>query len=132
MTARAEIPFGVSAFFMPGGNVTESVLSDSKQGVFERHAQSVVALLIAALVSWVGISTSQLREDFQAVKGDIRVINVEVSAVKDQLALANQDRYRASQANSDFKLRDQRIDQNSRRLDSLEQWAKDALKGRTL
>ena len=59
---------------------------------FERHAQSIVVLIIASILIYVGFTTTET-----AKKVDVMQV---------QLAAAITDRYTASQAKADLEVRD--------------------------
>ena len=90
------------------------------KSAMERHAQSVLALLIMALVTWVGVTIIGLKDATTEIRGDVRLANVQIEALREQIKLSADDRYRKSQAEADFRLRDQRIENNERRISNLE------------
>ena len=86
----------------------------------ERHIQSVLAVIMTALIAWVGTSIVDLRGETGALRGEISIANAHIEAVRDQLKQATSERYPSSQALADFRLRDQRIEDNTRRIADLE------------
>ena len=87
--------------------------ASDRRGAVERHIQSILAVIMAGLIAWVGTSIVSLRSE-------VSIATARIEAVREQLKQFNDERYPAVQALSDFKLRDQRIEENTRRIADLE------------
>lgn len=95
---------------------------------FERHSQSVLAVVITGLLTWAGWSISGLKETAIRMEGQIAVVRTHVDGLTEQLRMAATERYRSTQAASDFALRDAARTRLEERVTSLEAWAKEASK----
>lgn len=96
--------------------------------VFERHAQSAVAVLLLGVLAWVGIKVTSVGDNLLVLTGDVRVLSAELQGVKGQLEAATNNRYTAQQAAAEERIRDAEHADMARRLNSLEEWAKEASK----
>lgn len=94
--------------------------ASDRRGTLERHAQTVLVAIVVCLIGWVGLSITGLRETTQSLRGDIGLVNERVASLQKQWDVASPSQYTASQAVSDLRLRDQRIDENARRISELE------------
>lgn len=81
---------------------------DENKGVMERHAQTLISLVIAGLIGWVGLSLQELQNNAAAVAVEIQNIKSEVSVIRTQSA----NQYSIAQAARDW-------DRNRRELDDL-------------
>lgn len=109
---------------------SEEAATSAPENALERHAQTILVIVVAALITWVGLSITGLRETAIELKGEIKLVTSHFDALQKQLAIATTDRIRKSEAEAAFELRDERIHTLNRRMSSLEEWAKEALKHR--
>lgn len=69
--------------------------------------RNIGAVLVLALLSVNGLNLSTT----SGAKSEISELRIEVRVLKEKLEAATDDRYRGTQARSDFDLRDERISQ---------------------
>lgn len=94
--------------------------ASDRRGTLERHAQTVLVSLVILLIGWVGLSITELRDTALGIRGELALVAERVNLLQKQVDLSSSVQYSAAQAVSDFRLRDQRIEENSRRLVELE------------
>jgi len=76
--------------------------------VMERHAQSVLVIVIVALMIWVGTTT-------QATSVQIATLQVEVTQLKDTIAAPNQTIDLLIQQNEELRARVLKLEDSGRR-----------------
>lgn len=84
--------------------------------VFERHAQTIVGVICAALLSWVGVSVSQQGKDIVALQVQMSGLQTQMTAIQSATA----DRYTGTRAATDFKPVYDRLADHEARLRELE------------
>lgn len=94
--------------------------ASDRRGTLERHAQTVLVSLVILLIGWVGVSITELRDTVQSIRGDVLLVSERVNLMQKQIDLTTNTLYTTSQAAADLRLRDQRIEENARRIGDLE------------
>lgn len=72
--------------------------NDDLVSTFEKHLQTITALVVMALLTWAGWSLNQLQQNAAAMAVEVRYIKSEVQAVK----LQNSEAYTLTQATRDW------------------------------
>ena len=89
-------------------------MSDNTQRPgMERHLQTIISAVALALMFWVFTEVQELTIT-------VATQTVEITALRDQVSVGIDDRYRAKDATRDFSSRDRRMDAMERRIDRLE------------
>jgi hypothetical protein len=86
---------------------------------FEQHTQTIIALIIAALIGWAGLSLQDMQQSMASMSTQIQNLQHEVT----NLRQLNQDRYSMGQAVQDWGRNRQEMDQVRDRLRDLERKA---------
>jgi len=73
-----------------------------KQSVFERHAQTIIALGVLGLVVWAG-------NTLLAIKDEVTTLKVQVTVLQTQLQNAGDDRFRGSDWRREREIIEQRF-----------------------
>ena len=90
---------------------------DHNEGsVFERHAQTLISTIIAALVLWVGITMQNMQTSIASMTVQIQQLQTEVATLRQK----NGDRYTASQAVTDWNRNRNELDEVRQRLRDVE------------
>lgn len=87
------------------------------RSLFEQHAQTILSVIVAALIGWAGITLQDMQKDMAALTTQIATLQTEVT----NLRQLNQDRYSLNQAAQDWNRNRQEIDDIRARLRTLEQ-----------
>ena len=90
--------------------------TQSDRSIFEQHAQTIIALIIAALIGWAGVSLQDMQQSMASMSTQIQNLQHEVT----NLRQINQDRYSMGQAVQDWSRNRQEMDQVRDRLRDLE------------
>jgi predicted nucleic acid-binding Zn-ribbon protein len=90
--------------------------TQSDRSIFEQHAQTIIALIIAALIGWAGVSLQDMQQSMASMSTQIQNLQHEVT----NLRQINQDRYSMGQAVQDWGRNRQEMDQVRDRLRDLE------------
>lgn len=81
---------------------------EPKGTVFERHAQTIIALGVLGLVVWAG-------NTLLAIKDEVTTLKVQVTVMQSQLQNAGDDRFRGS----DWRREREIIEQRFNRIEAL-------------
>ena len=61
-------------------------MTSERESSFERHIQTVVQIIIAALLLWMGNSTVETRQDIAVIKA--QMVDMKIAVVQAQTAAA--------------------------------------------
>lgn len=87
-----------------------------RPGALERHAQTLIGTVIAALVLWVGLTMQQQSVGIAELRVEVTNLRGQVSSLQSATA----DRYTAARAASDLAARDREINDLRDRVRTLE------------
>ena len=94
-------------------------MANSEDGIrspFERHAQTVLQVLIAMFVAWQAYTVSEQSKNLVALQVEVRGLQTTMELMRVQTS----DRYTAERAESDFGVRDMILDDIRERVLRLE------------
>lgn len=75
---------------------------DDKISVVEKHAQSIVAMIVMGLLTWTVITVNATDKTTAVMKAQMNAFQEQLAVVQTQVAEGVGDRYRASDAKHDF------------------------------
>lgn len=78
-------------------------------GAFERHGQTVLQLLIAALLGWFGLQVVDQGRSMARMEVTVDALNKQILAIQSSFLQGTNDRYRATDAAKDFKIIELRL-----------------------
>ena len=96
--------------------MSEQDLDRRKYGSFERHFQTILVIIVAGLMGWVGTSTNQNNQEMVRTQEQIKFLSATVAELKDLI----KDGYTAKEAKREHELLWQAVNGNSGRIETLE------------
>lgn len=86
------------------------------RSAFERHGQSLIQVIIAALCIWMAKTTSDTSKDLAVLTERMESVKIEMTSMKD----FNKDRYTGADARRDAAIDERRFTNIENRIKSLE------------
>ena len=96
-------------------------VDERRQGsAFERHLQTVVTILVAGLLTWVGLTTNETSKSVAVTEVKMEMMQLSLTSLAEKLDTATLDRYTATDARRDLGAVYRRLDQTENRMTVIE------------
>ena len=100
------------------------------KSVFLESTNTLGMVIALGLLVWSGSTLLSLQKETVLQGAQLEALRIQVTAVKESIVLAADDRYTKSMAIKDKELIVHRINELEQDMDSLKKWAKDVFKQR--
>lgn len=94
----------------------ETPAPQSSRPAWERHLQSLLMVMVAGLIGWVGLSITGIREDNVRMSERISALTATVERLEERLSIS----LTAPQVQRELEARDMRIEDHEKRIRTLE------------
>jgi len=113
--------FSILDLFTDEVEAVSEAAEERRQGTsFERHFQTVITTLIAALVMWIGITVTSSATSLATMQEKVVWMERSIDSLASKLEKATEDRYTATDARRDGAMFYRRFDQLEGRINIVE------------